>query len=320
MNTLRTTEKSLALLLKTRSHHQKRFFQRKTFDHILKCPRNNVYRVPTIKCQEVVTKPQIRSFSDISILNPERANPEEAAKELKPIVPLSISRFPKRNLDVPSVTKVLQDTMPAASRFLLERWKEAMIRKLGVQGFSKYQAETFERGRLLHALIASYLMGRGENQAELSKEIVQNLWKSIQTVVRDKISNVRLVEHIVTHPKMNYRGIVDCVAFFEDELVVIDFKTAEKPKKNIESLYDNPLQVTAYCGAINNDLAIPQHVVDRNICSGVVIVAYIDGSEASVYQLSREKVVNDYWKEWISRLDQFSRMQDLKKNSEKLTR
>lgn len=234
--------------------------------------------------------------------------------DVKPIVPLTAPRFPRgMSSEIPSVTKILQTTMSASSVFILERWKKNMIAQLGAEGFAKYQRDTFERGRALHALIANYLLGHGEpttGTAELSSEVVCKLWQSIQNVVKDKISNVRLVEHTVTHPQMKYRGIIDCVAFYENELVVIDFKTAEKPKNSLESLYDNPLQVTAYCGAINNDLSIPSHVIDRNIVSGLVIVAYVDGSEASTYLLGPDKITNDYWKQWVTRLDQFVRLEE----------
>uniref|UniRef100_A0A6G1SP05 Mitochondrial genome maintenance exonuclease 1 n=1 Tax=Aceria tosichella TaxID=561515 RepID=A0A6G1SP05_9ACAR len=240
------------------------------------------------------------------IMNPNKPDPQEL-NEANPIVPLTATRFPKASSTWPSVTKILQETMPAASKFLLDRWKEAMIKKLGTVGFNKYQQETFERGRILHSLVASYLL-RHDNPTDITMDIVSNLWKSIENVVKENISNVRLVEHVVTHPDLKYRGIVDCVAFYKGELVVIDFKTAEKPKKTIESLFDNPIQVTAYCGAINNDINIPVSVIDRNICSGLVIVAYIDGSEASVHYLGRDKVTNEYWKKWTTRLDQFTRM------------
>lgn len=262
------------------------------------------------------TKPKFQLDSKPSLLNPNKPDAIDLKEnQLQPIVPLTYPRFLNNSGDVPSVTRVLQATMPASSQFMLDKWRESMIKKLGMAGFNQYQKETFERGRMLHALLANFLLGRGEpvlGEAELSKEIVCNLWKSIEGVLRDKISNVRLVEHIVTHSEMNYRGIVDCVAFYNDELVVIDFKTAEKPKKNVESLYDNPLQVTAYCGAINNDESIPRHVIDRNISAGLVIVAYIDGSEASTYHLPSAKVSQTYWKQWTTRLEQFTRLEELK--------
>lgn len=329
MNSLRSTERSLSILKASARLKQSRP-SAKTFDFLIKPdgPRrafsgigNNLSRPRSIiKSARIRLEPALQvknlsnQFTPVPLLNPNKPDPLQTKDILaKPIAPLTKPRFPRdKSENVPSVTKVLQATMPASSKFLLDKWKEAMIKKLGTAGFNKYQEETFERGRILHALLANYLLGQGDPK-EISKEIVSNLWNSIHKIVKDKITNVRLVEHIVTHPNMNYRGIVDCVAFYEGELVVIDFKTAEKPKKNVASLFDNPLQVTAYCGAINCDSSIPEHVIDRNICAGLVIVAYIDGSEASVYPLRREMVVNDYWDQWVNRLKQYSRMEDMKK-------
>lgn len=251
----------------------------------------------------------------VPILNPNKPNPEDSNEVAPPIRPLMNSSFGKaKSNPIPSVTKVLQATMPAASRFLLERWKESMIKKLGLAGFAKYQSETFARGTALHSILAKYLIDKIEPSPDHTSEdvklIVENLWKSINHLVRDKMTNVRLVEHIVTHPELNYRGIVDCVAFYNDELVVIDFKTAEKPKHTKESLYDNPLQITAYCGAINRDPNIPINAIDRNICSGLIITAYTDGSAATLHQFSRDEI-NSLWKQWIDRLDQYTRLQDM---------
>lgn len=331
MNTLRSTERSLTLL-RAGTKTKKPRFNTKTFDFLIKSrgsQRGFCSLGDVSKPKAIIKGSRIKLISSLQnnclttqvptvpLINPNKPDPLKAKDSpSKPITPLTKPRFPKDGLEFPSVTKILSATMPASSQFILDKWKESMILKLGVAGFNKYQQETFERGRILHALLASYLLGQGDPADKvIEKEIVMNLWKSIQKVVKDKISNVRLVEHIVTHSDMKYRGIVDCVAYYEDELVVIDFKTAEKPKKNIASLYDNPLQVTAYCGAINSDPNIPNHVIDRNICAGIVIVAYIDGSEASVYHLKRDMIVNDYWNQWVTRLTQYTRLEELKRGN-----
>lgn len=332
MNHIRSTERSLTLLKfrtkkcvskplmrpihglsSERAQIIQKFCKKASTSYILRGPKIKFSQ--NIKClSTTVVKPPI----SISIINPNKPSPDHD-KSLEPIQrPLTMPKFPSNHTtkDLPSVTKILQLTMPASNVFMLEKWKEAMIKKLGYEGFALYQKNTFERGRVLHELVANYLLGSSvpvQGEGQLSKEIVSNLWKSIEKVVKEKITNVRLIEHIVSHKEMNYRGIVDCVACFENQLAVIDFKTSEKPKKNMESLYDNPLQVSAYCGAINSDCNIPSNVIDRNICAGVVIVAYIDGSEASTYFIGQEQMAEAYWKQWILRLDQYVRMDEMNK-------
>ena len=43
-------------------------------------------------------------------------------------------------------------------------------------------------------------------------------------------------------------GIVDCVAVLGELVCLVDWKTSEKTKLSLESLYDAPLQVAAYIG------------------------------------------------------------------------
>lgn len=329
------TEKCLTLLAATTSRAARRNVQRDTrfTKKLFSTKQNAIIKehlthnrpavVPKIKYLGFNRNYQATSKTSANILNYPIANPEKPIAYSNPLpdlkLPLTHPRFARDKSgknDIQSVTRILSATMPAASLYALEKWKEGMIAKLGAAGFAKYQAETFERGRVIHQIVADYLLGKGEpvsNDNRLSNKVVLNLWKSIRHVVCEKITDPRLVEHIVTHKDMNYRGIVDCVACYDGQLSVIDFKTAEK-KKSANDLYDNPLQVSAYCGALNNDTSIPNHVVDRNILTGLVIVAYVDGSEADLYFFNKEQINDKYWKKWLVRLDQFFKLPSAVKN------
>ena len=48
---------------------------------------------------------------------------------------------------VPSVSKIISETMTEENAKVLEIWKAKMIKKLGWAGFQKYQADTLSRGK-----------------------------------------------------------------------------------------------------------------------------------------------------------------------------
>ena len=95
--------------------------------------------------------------------------------------------------------------------------------------------------------------------------------------VREHLSQPFALESAVEHKQLGYSGIVDCVARlavsstenadddvvfinwcnsklrhlvhidttrYKDQLLLIDWKTAEREKNRVEDLYDNPIQVT----------------------------------------------------------------------------
>ncbi|XP_053210850.1 mitochondrial genome maintenance exonuclease 1-like [Panonychus citri] len=205
----------------------------------------------------------------------------------------------KANLKVkqfPSVTKVIGETMSISSRKALELWKSRMIEKLGDEGFKEYQQKIFRRGYCLHQNIANKLEKKFD-QVEITDEI-SGFWKSLENVF-SQIDNVKLLEKPVTHPFLCYRGIIDCVANYQNTCYLIDWKTSSKPKPTIYNLYDEPLQVVSYLGALNFD-----YKYDYQVIKAAIVISYEDGSPAHVHRLS-QSLCKNYWIKWIRRLDQY---------------
>ncbi|XP_042357868.1 mitochondrial genome maintenance exonuclease 1 [Plectropomus leopardus] len=230
--------------------------------------------------------------------------PETEEQEAGPPTRILFKRGKERS-PVPSVTRILQQTLSPEQIFYLERWKRRMVAELGEEGFKEYSLNLFRQGKLFHSALEDILTSDAswENRnlpetPEYPPE-VQGYMRSISHVLED-VSAVRATESTVQHDTLNYLGIVDCVARYRGVLCVIDWKTSEKPKPFLSNTYDNPIQVAAYAGALNNDGNYKYQVQN-----GLIVVAYKDGSPAHAHQLSSE-LMWKYWKTWLIRLEEFT--------------
>ncbi|XP_050442553.1 mitochondrial genome maintenance exonuclease 1-like [Adelges cooleyi] len=200
------------------------------------------------------------------------------------------------NYKFPSVTYILNETMSEKSRAALENWKKGMIEKLGEEGFIKFNREQMDMGSQMHSKIQSYLLDQEPSISSYTE--VENCWKSLECVIPN-ISSAVLVEKMVVHNDLEYKGIVDCVAFYRNTPVVIEWKKSSRPKPSLYSTFDAPIQLAAYMGAVNNDPSYSFKVEE-----GLVVIAYSDGHPANVFKLTKELCLT-YWSAWIQRLNTF---------------
>lgn len=221
---------------------------------------------------------------------------------LGPPTRVPLQRGPGRSV-VPSVTRILQKTLSPEQLFYLERWKKRMIADLGEEGFKEYSEGLFRQGNLFHNAVEDILTAEksakdtGPTDALESPE-GKGFVESISHILED-VSGVRAIESTVQHRALNYLGIVDCVARYRGVPCVIEWKTSERPKPYLSNTYDNPLQVAAYVGALNND-----DNYNYQVEHGLIVVAYKDGSPAHVHQLDSKQLL-EFWQKWLVRLEDF---------------
>lgn len=110
---------------------------------------------------------------------------------------------------IPSVSKVLQGTMPDMMRNALKRWKSMKIAELGEDGFREFEQRNLQTGSLFHSCLENYLINRVVPDTQSP---VYNLWQSVDTVVNALDPKPLITEKPIIHPVLKYKGIVDSVS------------------------------------------------------------------------------------------------------------
>ncbi len=190
----------------------------------------------------------------------------------------------------PSVTTILNATKPQQERERLLNWKA----RVGTEEATRISTTASRRGTQTHKFIEGYLLGKNPVCSQASRPY----WESIKPVL-EEINTIRLIEGSVFNYNLRYSGKVDCVASYKGVPCVCEWKTADKPKKSIERLYEYPLQLTAYLGAVNEYYR--DYGIDVN---HALLVVAIPETEAEVFWFEPD-LMNDFWKKWEERVIQY---------------
>jgi genome maintenance exonuclease 1 len=138
----------------------------------------------------------------------------------------------------PSVTTVIGSNSKKQAG--LAKWR-ARVGKETAQAVSTRAAG---RGTRVHKLYEDYL----NNELDVTKYKDMPLpWVMFNSSrhILDRINNIYLQEAALYSDYLEIAGRVDCIAEFDGELSIIDFKTSAKEKQE-EYLYDYYVQECAY--------------------------------------------------------------------------
>lgn len=100
-------------------------------------------------------------------------------------------------------------------------------KKVGDAKADKITKQSTSRGTDMHSLVENYLL----NIPELPEvQPISNYLFKIARKDLDKINNIHAIEDSLYSEVLGIAGTVDCIAEYDGELAVIDFKTSKKPK------------------------------------------------------------------------------------------
>ena len=209
-----------------------------------------------------------------------------------------------RNYDVagyrlPSVTTILGKTKDTSS---LDSW----IKRKGRKEAERIKNQSATRGTAMHKYLENYVLGKGyEDLTELGQETKRMAEKVIEVGLAP-VSEIFGSEVTLYYPGL-YAGSTDLVGIHNGKETVIDFKQANRPKRE-EWIGDYKLQAGAY--AMAHD-----YVHGSNIEQCVIMVCTPDlyYQEFKIDGFNLRKAKHDF----LRRLDQYHEL--LREEAEKPT-
>ena len=182
----------------------------------------------------------------------------------------------------PSVTSVLG----VRKKVELQQWRD----RIGENVANWEMGRAARRGTATHNLIENYIKGEPLTEKSI---LPLGLFKLMKPYI-DQIQNIHCLETVLYSQKYKLAGQVDCIAEYNGKLSVIDFKTANKERK--EEWIDNYfMQCTAY-GLMYEEMYNTEieDIVVIMCGEDVSMVTYV--KKKADYITKLEEVVEDFYK------------------------
>ena len=182
---------------------------------------------------------------------------------------------------------------PSITTVLSERKKEGLMewRKRVGDDVANYIARTAaQRGTKVHHMCEDFI-----NNKEVTREpfLAAALFGQLEKVIADKVDNVRGQECGLYSDKYRVAGRVDCIAEYNGELSIIDFKTS-RSERNDDWNENYYIQASAYAEMFEERTGLPINQI-------VILVVTEDGV---VQEFIKDK--SDYLPLLVESIDNFT--------------
>ena len=183
-----------------------------------------------------------------------------------------------RYYDTPDGQKLVSITSVIShyNREIFAKWRK----KVGVDEANKITKAATSRGTDMHTLVEHYMKNETLPTVQPLSEF---LFKQAKPDL-DRINNIHAIEQALYSKELGVAGTVDCIAEYDGELAIIDFKTSKKPKpeKWIEHYY---VQCAAYACMLYEMTGIM-------VKKFVIIMSCEDGECVGYEQYDKKKYIN----------------------------
>ena len=178
----------------------------------------------------------------------------------------------------PSVTTVLSILTQKA----IQEWR----RRVGAEEANKVSTRASRRGTAVHAIIEKYLDNDDKYREGYTPDILES-FLSVKRILDERIGTIYMQECPLYSDHLRLAGRVDCVAEFDGQISIIDFKTSKRLKSR-DKIDNYFCQEAAYAIMYEERTGVP-------ITQLVTIIA-VDNEEPQVFIEHRdrwtEKLIN----------------------------
>ncbi len=194
-----------------------------------------------------------------------------------------------RYYDIPGESKLVSITSITSwiNREIFRSWRA----RVGNEEADKVTKAATSRGTDMHTLTENYLLNE---ELPTVQPLSEFLFKQSKPQL-DLIDNIHAIEKPLYSLRLGVAGTVDCIAEYEGELAVIDFKTSKKPKprKWIDHYF---VQCAAYACMLYEMKEIP--------VKKFVIIMSCENGEVKVYEERNKakyiKLLSEYIGEFVN--------------------
>ena len=186
----------------------------------------------------------------------------------------------------PSITSITS----FYNRQIFKNWRE----KVGEEQANKITKVATDRGTKFHDLVEKYLLNEDINSLKNVLPTTKARWIAARDALNN-IDNIHALEKPLYSEYFGIAGRVDCIAEYEGELAVIDFKTSKKikPEKWLENYF---VQETAY--------ACMYYEMTGISVKKIVTLMVADNGDVKVYEKRNKgeyiKLLTKYIKEFVT--------------------
>lgn len=180
----------------------------------------------------------------------------------------------------PSITTVLSSYGKKA----LFEWRK----RVGEEEANRVAAKASRRGTKLHSICESYLLNEllDMKMSTLMPD-TKEMFLSIKPFMDENITEVYGIEQALYSDRLQIAGRCDCIATWNGEISIVDWKTASREKEE-ESIQNYFMQASAYAEMFEERTSLP--------IKQIVVAIAVEGSQPQIFVREKHKYLEELMK------------------------